>query len=404
VFGLPSLVDGSHEVVVRSGAILAVHGVSLDAFSSTFEVPIQTVSLAPPGSLIHQQYRAGTVTAPGVPAICSIELEAGQTLTVVVDPEAGLQATVELRDPSGAVVASAVGDGLGQEVILQTAAATSSGLYRVTFGSAADSVGSFTVRIVLNAAVEAEMHGGPANDLLASAQDLGDSFLDLGAGGSRGAVVGTTLVASEDFEAGELPPGWSTYSSRTDGIISVTGSNGRAPSRGAYALLFDSNYNTVLNEAVWTVDLSGRSEAVLSFWHVTSDQEFRPFDGDFTGHDSADGIAISADGVTWHPVWTASWVGETMMRPYQVDLAAEARAAGMALGADFQIKFQSHGDRYDEHGWDDIYLADPSNRDWYRFELAAGQTATLGLYGLSPIPTDATIELLTPPATWLPPE
>src|SRR5207248_3416454 len=52
-------------------------------------------------------------------------------------------------------------------------------------------------QLLLNAAVEGEEHGGLANDLLATAQDISPSFLNLVSGSAmtiqRGAVLGAAL-------------------------------------------------------------------------------------------------------------------------------------------------------------------------------------------------------------------
>lgn len=81
-----------------------------------------------------------------------------------------------------------------------------------------------------------------------------------------------------------------------------------------------------LTEATWRVDLSGLTNPYLRFSHSEYDTE-NGFGGSFTGHYNADGVAISEDGVTWHPVLTPT----TQMRKwpaFTVDLGAEAAHAG----------------------------------------------------------------------------
>jgi hypothetical protein len=51
-------------------------------------------------------------------------------------------------------------------------------------------MGLYTTQLVLNAAVQKELHGGPSDDTIAGAQDISGSFVNLGVGGSRGAVLG----------------------------------------------------------------------------------------------------------------------------------------------------------------------------------------------------------------------
>jgi hypothetical protein len=87
-----------------------------------------------------------------------------------------------------------------------------------------------------------------------------------------------------------------------------------------------------LNEAIWTVNLSGTTGVTLTFWYAEFGDEHHTFGADFTGHFNADGIAISADGVRWHPIFDAPAQGSGVWQQYSIDLAAEAAEAGMSLG------------------------------------------------------------------------
>jgi len=172
--------------------------------------------------------------------------------------------------------------------------------------------------------------------------------------------VETEDVDAEDFETGALGTAWTTSSSTGEGRIQVTGDYGTAG--GAYALLMDDtngNGTYTLNEAIWTVDLSGVAEASLSFSHAEWEDELHDFDGDFVGSHNADGIAISDDGTHWHPVFDAPDQADGVWQRYTIDLTAEAAAAGMTLGPNFRIKFQQY-DNYpltgDGRGWDEIVI------------------------------------------------
>ncbi|RLC83824.1 MAG: hypothetical protein DRJ03_15980, partial [Chloroflexi bacterium] len=168
-------------------------------------------------------------------------------------------------------------------------------------------------------------------------------------------------VKGDSFETGALGAAWTTYSSTGDGRIQVTGNYGTA--LGTYALLMDdtSAGGYTLNEAVWTIDLSDVNDASLTFWHAEWGDEQHTFDGDFTGSYNADGVAISDDGTNWHPIQDAPDQEEGVWKRYTFDLAAEASAAGMALGSNFRIKFQQY-DNYplvtgpDGRGWDEIVI------------------------------------------------
>ena len=108
----------------------------------------------------------------------------------------------------------------------------------------------------------------------------------------------------------------------------------------------------------------------------------------FTGYSNSDGVAISADGVTWHRLWNVvDQPTAGVWAQYSFDLVAAANAAGIALNSNFKIKFQQFDDNpmtTDGRGWDDIVIsATASDVDWYRFTLGAGESASIELVGLS---------------------
>jgi len=155
----------------------------------------------PLGSLVYDATVMGTIQMAGATETFTIDLDAGQTASVLVEPTAaGLQPTVELRDPSSSPVGIATAAGAGQDALLQTVAAAPAGTYSIIVGGAASSTGGFAVRFVLNAAVEFEPHGGPTNDTIATAQDLSASFIPLTSTADRGAALGVAVDASDpDF-------------------------------------------------------------------------------------------------------------------------------------------------------------------------------------------------------------
>ena len=196
-----------------------------------------------------------------------------------------------------------------------------------------------------------------------------------------------TTHVQEDFESGILGPQWQANSSTPSGRIRVTGDVGTAEGSG-HALVMDNlsafgDFN--LNEAVWTVDLSGVTDATLRFWHAEWGDEQAPFTGEFTGSFNADGVAISDDGNHWHPVLSPPNQLEGVWMQYAIDLAAEAAAAGVTLGPGFQIKFQQF-DNFDiptdGRAYDQITITTPDDaefdaEDWYRFTLDQGESATV---------------------------
>ncbi len=158
----------------------------------------------PLGSLIYDPSVTGVINPLGDTDSFTIDVDAGQTITVLVTPGAGLQPTIDLVDPSNAPVGSVTAAASGVEALLQTVPATNAGTYTITVGGAG-TTGIYTVQVVLNAALEDESHGGPANDTLLDAQDLDGSFINLTTGtAQRGAVVGSVsapllLFASNQY-------------------------------------------------------------------------------------------------------------------------------------------------------------------------------------------------------------
>jgi hypothetical protein len=144
----------------------------------------------------------------------------------------------------------------------------------------------------------------------------------------------------QDFSSGipEGSQGWELYSTH-EGRIAVV--NGR--------LRMDDRVNNRTysqNEAILHVDLLGQSHVQLSGGH------WRLRDV----ADSGDGIAISADGVTWHRV-TAFNVAAT--GAFVVNLDKAIAEAGISYTSQFHIKFQQYGNRpatRNGREWDDIKL------------------------------------------------
>ncbi len=130
----------------------------------------------------------------------TIELDPGQTITVLLRPTSSLTGTVEVLAPDYSVLATASAESPGETVLLQTVAASGSGIYTIRTGGAFGSTGEYSYEVYLNTALENESHGGPGNDEPISAQSIDASFIDLATGGSRGAVLGTTPGAPQLVE------------------------------------------------------------------------------------------------------------------------------------------------------------------------------------------------------------
>jgi hypothetical protein len=154
-----------------------------------FPTPLQAVT--PLGSFIYQGTQTATLASSGDTDSFTLAVNVPQTVTVVVRPAGALVPTVELtRD--GTTVQSATAGGPGQAVVFQTVPTpvgpgglSEARMYAVNVGSASGT-GSFTVQIILDAAVESASYGGPSDSTPATAQDMDPAFLE-----GRSAVVGS---------------------------------------------------------------------------------------------------------------------------------------------------------------------------------------------------------------------
>jgi hypothetical protein len=390
----------------------------LDVVTAAYPTPLEGV--LPHGSCIYDPAQDGRISFVGDTDAYTLDLADGQNLSLVVTPDAGLTPTVELRDPSDAVLGSATAAAAGETVMLQTVPMVGAGTYTIVVGEAGGVTGYYTLEAVLNAAVEFEGEDPPddggddggdgddgdtppppppppgalSNDDLPSAQNIEGSFIDVMDDAERGAVVGVlpaqgegVTLYSQDCEMGILPPPptWTAYS-ESGGQVRVT--NSYTAAGGQYAVWMDAPGGVpALNELIWQVDLSAVNEAKLHFSHAEYDDEESHFSGDFTGHYYADGVAVSDDGTNWHPIWNAANQASGEWHRYTFDLAAAADDAGMDLNATFRIKFQQYDDyalTTDGRGYDEFVITTPPPpaEDWYAFDLDASQHATLAATSL----------------------
>lgn len=340
------------------------------------------------GSLVYEGTGSGSLIDDTDVETITIGTDPGQVLSVVVTGDPGLIPNIEILDPAEVSLATATGT--SATTVLQTAPLDAGGNYQILITAAPGTGGAFSVEFLLNAAVETEGKGGPGNNSMIEAQDLNDSAIALGNGGAdRLAVVGTVatgdvLNAGDDFESGELGEGWTISTSSPNGQILVRNDLGAANGT-SYALAMDvvSNGTYSLNEAVYTVDLSGFADATLSFYHAEWSDEQDQLPNTFTDFFYGDGVSISADGITWHTILNAPSGPLGVFDYYEFDLGQEAADAGISLGANFQIKFQQFDNfviNQDGRMFDEIVVAASNlDDDWYAFDLAAGQFASLAL-------------------------
>lgn len=150
----------------------------------------------------------------------------------------------------------------------------------------------------------------------------------------------------ELFEAGPpLGPYWKTSSTGT-GRIRVTSNNGPI---GTYHVTMDSSRDGTdsSNELTLIIDLQGQQFVRLAFdWKDFSDEP-HPLPASWVGSAQGDGVAISADGITWHKIFDLFDPGRAdTYQSVVLDLDQAAAAAGIAYTNVFRIRFQ----QFDNNG------------------------------------------------------
>jgi subtilase family serine protease len=204
-----NLLDGSPSFPLPSGDGTSgdpfVVSFTVDNVSEAFPTPLQP--LAPLGSLIYDPPLAGRFHVVGDVDAYTIQLDAGQTLTLRLTPrEASIQGQLELLDPDNVSLALASAATAGQTVLLQTVPIAEAGTYTFMLTSLAG-IGAYEIGVVLNGALEEETYGGANNDSPATAQNINASTIALQGGATRLAVLGHLVDADSDFYSFELAAG-----------------------------------------------------------------------------------------------------------------------------------------------------------------------------------------------------
>ncbi|MCR4411149.1 MAG: S8 family serine peptidase [Thermoguttaceae bacterium] len=198
---------------IPAGALTDLYGNPMATYSGSLNLDFGTVSLParfhahqPLGSLVYETTVSGSIGLIGDTDSFTIDFDPGQTITIVVDPAGSLQPTVSLTGQATVTAAAP-----GKDAVIQTADAGTGGLHTITVSGAGDTIGGYTLQVILSAAVEMESHDGAnKNDGINSAQDITGSFITPSDGTQRGAVLGTMTAPFnpqrmlDDFEDGNL--------------------------------------------------------------------------------------------------------------------------------------------------------------------------------------------------------
>lgn len=177
---------------------------------------------------------------------------------------------------------------------------------------------------------------------------------------------GVGLPFFDGFEPGPAEQAWAGNSTGA-GRISFGPGFYEGPYAGDSQLCLDASTYGVhgLNEMVLTVNLAGQTNVMLDFQEYNFDYQLQAMPASFMGSVEADGVAISADGVTWRrlfeqPAW---FNGPYAYTNRKINLSAFAANHGLALDAHFKIKFQQYDDyplTYSGRCFDNVQVYDPA--------------------------------------------
>src|SRR5262249_2712228 len=105
----------------------------------------------PAGRLLLEPPVTRSVSAPAPGGSVTIDIDAGQRLTLVTDPDVGLRPSLTVLDPSNTPIASTTAGGLGQNAILQAVPIAAAGTYTVLVSGANGTTGEYSTRFLLDA-------------------------------------------------------------------------------------------------------------------------------------------------------------------------------------------------------------------------------------------------------------
>ncbi len=162
--------------------------------------PVPTVAQGPAGGLLYSSAVLGAFAGTGITDLFTIEVDGGQTLTLWLTPtEPALNARIELRDPANTTIGVAAASGPWQKAVINTVAAAFTGTYTCLAESVAGA-GSYSIELLLNAALELESAGGASNDALSTAENLENSAIGLQSAADRLAARGQFGPGPDLFE------------------------------------------------------------------------------------------------------------------------------------------------------------------------------------------------------------
>jgi len=382
---------------------------------------------SPLGGMIYETSGSGWIGFSGDSDGFTISLNASQTLSILVTPVSStLRPQVELLDPANTSIGIASAASNGVAVLLPLKQASAPGTYRINVSGVDATLGDYTVRLVLNATIESESAAGALNQTSATAEDLTPtsltlstplsqsrrmavlgaadsvsvaattpSFTDISLTGTRSfAAVGddaTDTLASTQLSGFTFPFYGTTYNSvsfNTNGLITFGGSTiewentdlSASPSLAVIAVLWDdlnidnSGTGTATRAIFWQVTGIGATQRLIVQWN-----NVRILGGStyFTMQAvlSLDGtIDLNYSSTVVSSVVTSATVGikATGTSNPSRQLLHFNQAASPLVGPNLSTRF--------------LAQATP---DFYKLDLAAGESLTLAISNLATGNVDA---------------
>lgn len=433
--------EGTLSANIAANSITDVFGNGGLPFASTYQVDFGVVAYPTPltpknplGSLIYDPSISGTVNFAGDLDSFTLNIDANQTLSVIIRPTNGtLQPRVELFDPINSSMVFASAPAAGQITGIQTIAISAAGTYRIQVSGVAGSIGDYTVEVSLNAAFELEGNVvGASNNTLATAQNLNGSFIGLQtllASANRGAVLGTsdnanysasavafvfenisstgTLVSgltSQDDTSVSVPVGFSfpfygtsntTVFVSSNGLLSFgTGNSGftnadltTTPAQASIAPFWDDLHTAggVSGSNVFTQVIgSGANQHLTIQWN-----NIRFFSGGTTGDTITFQAQLYADGrIQFNYL---DLVSGTAAGNNGASATVGIKAAGTQGSDRLLLAFNNGPNAFVGTGLSTLISPPSATPDYYSFSLTAGQSVNVALTALTP--TSMSVEL-----------
>ncbi len=335
---------------------------TFDLDFGTVPFPVPLLPIEPRGSLIYSGAALGSINPADDIDSFTLDLEAGETVMVMVDPDGSLAPTVELFDSGGVPMGSVSAAAAGDAATLPPVATTIAGTYRVKIAGASNTAGTYSVGVTLNAALEDESRDGPLNDTIESAQSLDPGFIMLAEGAGRAAVVGHS--DGFDIDSGTMK----TYA-RPDTRL-------RIPDRDTITSTLTVPDSYPIADLNVVLDITHTYDADLDVFLIAPDGTRVPLFNDVGG--SGDNFVNTIlDDQAATPIASASAPFTGRFRP-QGRLADLNRKDVHGVWT-LEITDDRSSDRGKLNGWSIQVTAAQERADYYAFSLEDGKIVTLAL-------------------------